>query len=162
MMKLKSLNEQMHESIISDIIWKCLNLASTKCKEKALLTYQRTTQPCWTPEERGRLGVELLQTKLIYCVSLHPQNCRLHIPHLLLCQCHDRQTTNVHCWWYVTYNLMCVQVSVQLYVRAHRLIRESSVLCFLPLCLANSRYLPRRNSPFSPPPTSIYSSRSMA
>lgn len=146
-MKLKSLIEQMWESIVSDIMPKYFNLVVTKCKEKEVLTYHCTTQPFWTLEERGTLGVELLQTKLIYRVSLHPQNFRcLLIPHLMPYQCHDRQTTNMHRWWYVTCNI-CVHVSIQLYVCAHRLIRKSSVLRFLPLCLANSCCLPRRKPP---------------
>lgn len=129
-MKLKSLIEQMRVSIVSDIMPKCFNLAVTKCKEKAVLTYHYITQPFWTLEERGRLGVELFQTKLIYNVSLHPQNfCCLLVPHLMPYHCHDRQTTNMHRWWYVTCNVICVHVSIQLYVCAHRLIRKSSVCC---------------------------------
>lgn len=46
MMKLKSLTEQMRESIVSDITPKCFNLAVTKHKEKTFLTYQCATQPC--------------------------------------------------------------------------------------------------------------------
>lgn len=96
--------------------------------KRSLLTYQCTTQPCWSPVERGRLGVELFKTKLKYRTSLHPR--RFHVPRLILDHCHVRQTTNTHYAGGIWHVIECTFIFQVPSVCAHRLIRKSSV-CFV-------------------------------